>query len=101
MNLISAAIAVAGANQAGDLAYDLKVGQLVGASPQAQILGQLIGSVFGAIISRGIYRLYSSQYPIPGSVFRVPSAFLILSTARLLLGQDLPTGVLPFIAAAA
>ncbi|KAF2120074.1 OPT oligopeptide transporter protein-domain-containing protein [Lophiotrema nucula] len=101
LNLISAALAVAGANQAGDLAYDLKVGQLVGASPQAQIFGQLIGSVFGALISCGVYRLYSSQYPIPGTIFRVPSAFLTLSTARLLLGQGLPTGVLPFVVAAA
>jgi uncharacterized oligopeptide transporter (OPT) family protein len=94
-------MAVAGANQSGDLAYDLKVGSIIGARPEAQIHGQVIGSLFGALISCGIYRLYASQYPIPGPLFRVPSAYLVLSTARLLLGRGLPEGVWPFVVAAA
>jgi len=55
INLISAAMAVPGANQAS----------VVGARPEAQIYGQIIGSFFGALISCGIYKLYTSQYPIP------------------------------------
>lgn len=94
-------MAVAGANQAGDLAYDLKVGSIIGARPDAQVLGQIIGSLFGALVSCGVYKLYASQYPIPGPLFRVPSAYLVLSTARLLLGRGLPEGVWPFAVAAA
>ncbi len=101
INLIAAALAVAGANQSGDLAYDLKVGSIVGAHPEEQIFGQIIGSIFGAFLSCGIYRLYTLQYAIPGPLFRVPSAYLVLSTARLLLGRGLPDGVWPFAVAAA
>lgn len=97
MNLISAAIAQAGANQSGDLAYDLKVGDIVGAQPQAQAAGQVIGSLFGAIVSCAIYRLYAGHYPIPGPLFRIPSSYLVLSTARLVLGRGLPEGVGYFV----
>jgi uncharacterized oligopeptide transporter (OPT) family protein len=93
MNLISAAIAQAGANQSGDLAHDLKLGNIVGAQPQAQAMGQVIGSLFGAIISCGIHRLYASHYPISGPLFRVPSPYLVLSTARLVPVRGLPEGV--------
>ncbi|KAH8719521.1 OPT oligopeptide transporter protein-domain-containing protein [Phaeosphaeriaceae sp. PMI808] len=100
-NLISAGLAVAGANQAGDLAYDLKVGTLVGANPLAQVQRQFIGSIFGAFISCGIYKLCSLQYFIPGPIFEVPSAYLVLNTARLLPGESLPAGVLSFVIGAA
>ena len=43
-----------------------------------------------------LYKLYASQYPIPGPLFRVPSSFLVPSTARLVMGQELPEGVAPF-----
>lgn len=101
INLISVAIAQAGANQSGDLAYDLKIGSLIGAKPETQLHGQIIGSIFGALISCSIYKLYAAHYPIPGPLFRVPSSFLVLSTARLLLGRGLPGGVAPFAVGAA
>jgi uncharacterized oligopeptide transporter (OPT) family protein len=101
INLLSAAVAQAGANQAGELSYDFKVGSLVGARSEAQIYGQIIGSLFGALISSGIYKLYASQYPIPGTLFRIPSSFLVLSTARLVMGRGLPDGVAPFAIGAA
>lgn len=101
VNLISAALAQAGANQSGDLAYDLKVGHLVGAPPAAQTTGQIIGSIFGAAISCFIYKIYAANYPIPGSLFPVPSSYLVLSTARLVLGRGLPEGVAPFALATA
>lgn len=101
VNLLSAAIAQAGVNQAGALSYDFKVEHLVGFRLDVQIPGQMIGSLFGALVSSGIYKLYTSQYMIPGTIFRVPSSFVVLSTARLLLGRGLPNGVTPFVASAA
>jgi uncharacterized oligopeptide transporter (OPT) family protein len=92
MNVLSAGIAEAGSSQAGDIAFDFKIGHLVGAEPQAQLYGQIIGSIFGAFISCGIYRLYTSQYPIPGPLFQIPSSFLDVSTARLVMGRGLPEG---------
>ncbi|RYP41074.1 hypothetical protein DL767_001235 [Monosporascus sp. MG133] len=97
INLISAALAQAGANQAGEISYDFKIGHLVGAPLEVQIPGQIIGSVFGAFISCGIYKLYASQYPIPGPLFQVPAAFVVFNTAKLLLGRGLPEGVAPFV----
>ncbi|CAH0021640.1 unnamed protein product [Clonostachys rhizophaga] len=101
LNLLSAAIAQAGANQAGALSYDFKVGHLVGSRLDVQIPGQIVGSLFGTLVSGGIYKLYTSQYPIPGPLFRVPASFVVLSTARLLLGRGLPDGVGPFVVGAA
>jgi uncharacterized oligopeptide transporter (OPT) family protein len=101
INLLSAAVAQAGANQAGELSYNLKVGSLIGARSEAQVYGQIIGSLFGALISCGIYKLYASQYPIPGTLFKVPSSFLVLSTSRLVMGRGLPDGVAPFAIGAA
>lgn len=62
---------------------------------------KIIGSLFDAFISCVICKLYASQYPIPGPLFRVPSAYLVLSTARLILGRGLSEGVWPFALAAA
>jgi uncharacterized oligopeptide transporter (OPT) family protein len=101
INLLSAAVSQAGATQSGDISFDFKIGQLVGAPLQAQIYGQIIGSTFGALVSCGMYRLYASQYPIPGPLFRVPASFPVLSTARLVMGRGLPEGVAPFALAAA
>lgn len=85
----------------GDISFDFKIGSLVGARPEAQTYGQIIGSLFGALISCSIYKLYASQYPIPGPLFRVPLSYLVLSTARLVMGRGLPEGVTPFAVGAA
>jgi OPT family oligopeptide transporter len=74
INLIAGGIAEAGAQQAGDLMQDLKTGHLLGASPQVQFYGQVIGSVWSAIISAGIYKLYTRVYEIPGPLFQIPTA---------------------------
>lgn len=99
--ILFAAVAQAGANQSEDISYDFKVGNLVGAPSVAQTYGWIIGSLFGALISCSMYKLYASQYTIPGPLFRVPSSFLVLSTARLVMGQGLPEGVAPFVLGAA
>ena len=74
INLIAGGIAEAGAQQAGDLMQDLKTGHLLGASPKVQFYGQIIGSVWSAIISAGIYKLYTHIYEIPGPLFQIPTA---------------------------
>jgi OPT family oligopeptide transporter len=74
VNLVAGGIAEAGAQQAGDLMQDLKTGHLLGASPKVQFYGQIIGSVWSAIISAGIYKLYTRVYEIPGQLFQIPTA---------------------------
>jgi OPT family oligopeptide transporter len=74
INLIAGGIAEAGAQQAGDLMQDLKTGHLLGASPKVQFYGQIIGSIWSAIISAGVYKLYTRVYEIPGPLFAIPTA---------------------------
>ncbi|TAQ88175.1 hypothetical protein B7494_g3497 [Chlorociboria aeruginascens] len=80
VNLISAAVAQAGADQAGELSYDFKVGSLVGARSEAQVYGQIIGSLFGALISCGIYKLYALSILYPE--FSLESQHHLMSLAR-------------------
>ena len=90
INLLAGAISESGALQAGDMMQDLKTGHLLGASPRAQFWGQMIGSIAGAIISAGVYKLYTSVYEIPGGMFQVPTAYVWIFTARLVNGKGLP-----------
>ena len=69
---------------------DLKTGHLLGAAPKAQFWGQLIGSAVGAVVSAGVYKLYTSVYEIPGGLFGVPTGFVWIFTARLVTGKGLP-----------
>lgn len=101
INLLSAAVAQAGANQARDISFDYKIDSLVGAKSEAQTYEQIIGSLFDALISCSIYKLYASQYLILEPLFRVSSSFLVLSTARLVMGRGLSKGVAPFVLGAA
>jgi OPT family oligopeptide transporter len=104
INLIAGGIAEAGAQQAGDLMQDLKTGHLLGASPKVQFYGQLIGSLWSAIISAGIYKLYTRVYEIPGDLFQIPTAQVSLSScpliqvwldcARLVNNEGLPPHVM-------
>lgn len=59
INLLAGAVSESGALQAGDMMQDLKTGHLLGASPRAQFWGQMIGSFAGAMISAGVYKLYT------------------------------------------
>lgn len=90
INLVAGAISESGALQAGDMLQDLKTGHLLGASPLAQFWGQLIGSFAGAIVSAGVYKLYTNVYEIPGGMFQVPTAYVWIFTARLVTGKGLP-----------
>lgn len=97
INVLSAGLAQAGGSQAGDVAYDFKIGHFVGAPAAAQLYGQMIGSLFGAFLSFVTYRLYTSQYPIPGPIFQIPASFLDVTIARLMLNRGLPKGVEVFV----
>lgn len=90
INLLAGAISESGALQAGDMMQDLKTGHLLGAAPRAQFWGQMIGSFAGAIISAGVYKLYTSVYEVPGGIFQVPTAYVWIFTARLVTGKGLP-----------
>lgn len=90
INLLAGAISESGALQAGDMMQDLKCGHLLGAAPKAQFYGQIIGSLVGAVVSAGIYQLYTSVYKVPGEQFQVPTAFVWVFTARLVTGKGLP-----------
>ena len=59
---------------------DLKTGHLIDASPKIQFYGQLIGSIWGAIVSTGIYKLYTHLYEIPGDLFQIPTAQVFFQT---------------------
>lgn len=64
INLLAGAISESGALQAGDMMQDLKCGHLLGAAPKAQFYGQIIGSFVGAVVSAGIYQLYTNVYKV-------------------------------------
>ena len=90
INLLAGAISESGALQAGDMMQDLKTGHLLGAAPRAQFWGQIIGSVVGAIVSAGVYKLYTSVYDVTHGMFQVPTAYVWIFTARLVTGKGLP-----------
>ncbi|KAF2840115.1 OPT superfamily oligopeptide transporter [Patellaria atrata CBS 101060] len=90
VNLLAGALSESGALQAGDLMQDLKAGHLLGAAPSAQFYGQLIGSAVGAVLSAGVYRLYTNVYQVPGGQFQIPTGYVWVFTARLVTGQGLP-----------
>ena len=90
INLLAGAISESGALQAGDMMQDLKTGHLLGAAPRAQFWGQMIGSVVGAIVSAGVYKLYTSVYDVTHGMFQVPTAYVWIFTARLVTGKGLP-----------
>ncbi|KAG8528175.1 uncharacterized protein KY384_007092 [Bacidia gigantensis] len=100
INLIAGAISESGALQAGDMMQDLKTGHLLGASPKAQFWGQMIGSLVGAVVSAGVYKLYTSVYEVPGGLFQVPTAYVWIFTARLVTGKGLPEVAWQFAVAA-
>ncbi|KAB5585366.1 OPT oligopeptide transporter [Coniochaeta sp. 2T2.1] len=90
INLVAGAISEAGALQAGDMMQDLKTGHLLGAAPKAQFWGQVIGATAGAVVSAGIYRVYTAVYTIPSKLYAVPTAYVWIFTARLVTGKGLP-----------
>lgn len=97
INLIAGSIAEAGASQAGDLAFDLKIGYIVGAEAQVQLYGQIIGCFFGTFVTCGLYRMYTAVYKIPDKRFQIPVGYMAIIAARLVTGKGLPDHALEFV----
>jgi len=83
-NLMTAAIAGAGASQAGDMMQDLKTGKLLGASPRKQFIAQVCGVAAGVFIVVPIYILFDSAYKIPGPKMEAPAAQAWAGVARIM-----------------
>jgi OPT family oligopeptide transporter len=91
-NLMAAAIAGAGASQAGDMMQDLKTGHMLGASPREQFKAQCIGILAGVLFAVPIYILFDKAYTIGEGDLPAPAAHAWKAMAEL-LSQGL--GALP------
>lgn len=83
-NLMTAAVASAGASQAADLMQDLKTGQLLGASPRQQLIAQLVGATAGIFVCVPIYVAFANSYEIGGADYPAPAAMAWKAMAEVL-----------------
>lgn len=90
LNIVAGAITEAGAQQAGDLMQDFKTGGILGALMSNQSIGMAIGTAWSVIASGFVYKLYTSHFEIPGTEFRIPTAYIWADCARLMTGEGLP-----------
>ena len=87
---------------AGDIAQDLKTGELVGATPSKQQYGELIGVAASAPIFAGTLSLLHQAYTIGGEDLRAPQAALFASLTGALTGeQEIPLNTVGLGAAVA
>ena len=87
---------------AGDIAQDLKTGELVGATPSKQQYGELIGVAASAPIFAGTLSLLHEAYTIGGEGLRAPQAALFASLTGALTGeQEIPLNTVALGAAVA
>jgi len=102
-NVLAGAVAEAGAQQAGDLMQDLKVGALLGVPLRAQFAGQVIGSLASVFAAVAAFRLFDAAYGVPSATLPAPTAALWVSMAEVMSGRAgaLPVAVAPFAAAGA
>ncbi len=83
-NLMAAAIAGAGASQAGDMMQDLKTGHMLGASPRKQFIAQLWGVGFGVLAVVPIFFLFDAAYDIGTGKLGAPAAHAWRAMAEVL-----------------
>ncbi|KAK1976846.1 OPT oligopeptide transporter protein-domain-containing protein, partial [Colletotrichum cereale] len=96
LSLAVAGVVEASVWQAAEMMDEFKMGHLVDAPPQSLFYGQLIGSLVGSLISMLVYRLYTTVFHFPTDSFPMPSAHILISTARLVYGKGLPPGLIVF-----
>ncbi|KZL83814.1 oligopeptide transporter, partial [Colletotrichum incanum] len=96
LSLAVAGVVEASVWQAAEMMDEFKMGHLVNAPPRSLFYGQLIGSLVGSLISMLVYRLYTNVFYFPSDDFPMPSAHILISTARLVYGQGLPSGLIGF-----
>jgi len=83
-NLMAAAVAGAGASQAGDMMQDLKTGHMLGASPRQQFKAQCVGILAGVLTAIPIYVLFDKAYTIGEGDLPAPAAHAWKAMAELL-----------------
>ncbi|KAK2017504.1 OPT superfamily oligopeptide transporter [Colletotrichum eremochloae] len=96
LSLAVAGVVEASVWQAAEMMDEFKMGHLVNTPPQSLFYGQLIGSLAGSLISMLVYRLYTTVFHFPSDGFPMPSAHILISTARLVYGRGLPPRLIPF-----
>ncbi|KAK2051074.1 OPT superfamily oligopeptide transporter [Colletotrichum caudatum] len=96
LSLAVAGVVEASVWQAAEMMDEFKMGHLVNVPPQSLFYGQLIGSLVGSLISMLVYRLYTTVFHFPSDGFPMPSAHVLISTARLVYGKGLPPGLVVF-----
>ena len=75
-NLIGANVAGGAAGQSADLLNDLKVGHLVGAPAQWQVIAQFFGILTGSVVGSLVYLLGTAAFALPGNHLAYASMLL-------------------------
>ncbi|KAK1711576.1 OPT oligopeptide transporter protein-domain-containing protein [Colletotrichum acutatum] len=96
LSLAVAGVVEASVWQAAEMMDEFKMGHLVNTPPMSLFYGQLIGSLIGSAVSMLVYRLYTNILGFPSKDFPMPSAHILISTARLVYGRGMPPGLLKF-----
>ncbi len=89
---VGTVVAIA-ASKAGDIAQDLKTGQLVGATPARQQLGQLVGAAFACWAVAGAVFLLGGSYTFGSRELAAPQATLMKTIIEGVLAGQLPWGL--------
>eukprot|EP00927_Polykrikos_kofoidii_P039462 TRINITY_DN33843_c0_g3_i1.p1 TRINITY_DN33843_c0_g3~~TRINITY_DN33843_c0_g3_i1.p1 ORF type:complete len:270 (-),score=44.61 TRINITY_DN33843_c0_g3_i1:94-849(-) len=100
-NVVSGALAEAGAMQSGDLLQAFMTGHLLRASPRALFFAQLLGASLSVFVTVFAYQLYDNVYGVPSESFPAPSAEIWLKMAKLTQsgGDALPSTAFVWAAA--
>jgi OPT family oligopeptide transporter len=87
-------VVVAAVSQAAVLMQDFKTGYYTLASPKALFVSQLGGAFFGVLVAPGIYKFYTTSFPIgvPNTQYSVPFAtvYRLMSVVSANGFHDLP-----------
>ncbi|MBP5320873.1 MAG: oligopeptide transporter, OPT family [Kiritimatiellae bacterium] len=78
------------AAMAGDMAQDLKTGQLLGATPWKQQIGELIGAVVAAATIAGVLYLLHRAWGFGSEQISAPQASLMKVIVEGIMGGQLP-----------
>jgi uncharacterized oligopeptide transporter (OPT) family protein len=83
-NLMAAAVAAAGASQAGDMMQDLKTAHILRVSPRPSFFAQCIGIPAGIAVCVPIYKLFDSAYQFGSTEIPAPAAMAWKAVAEVL-----------------
>ena len=78
------------AAMAGDMAQDLKTGQLLGATPWKQQVGELVGAVVAAVTIGGVLYLLHKAWGFGSDRISAPQATLMKMIVEGIMGGNLP-----------